>query len=144
MHALYGTVGWVKCGYLCYGMWAVLGFLIVWIWEQQLLTQDHTKTLNELFQLAATFEKAENEAIQRVRSPSVIASISDATVSKNTQTHKGSQSKLTGLPGKYSKEQTKSQTQTKCVSCGDHSKKTYRFYNVKCDHCKKCDHWSYH
>ena len=31
---------------------------------QQLLTQDHTKSLNQLFQLAATFEAAENEALK--------------------------------------------------------------------------------
>ena len=53
---------------------------------QQLLTQDHTKTLDELFQSAATFEAAEREAIQRVGSLSANADVSDATVSalKNT------------------------------------------------------------
>ena len=45
---------------------------------QQLLTQDHTKSLDELFQLAATFEAAERETIQHTESS---ASGSDSTVS---------------------------------------------------------------
>ena len=45
---------------------------------QQLLTQDHTKSLDELFQIAATFEVAERETVQRAESS---ASGSDSTVS---------------------------------------------------------------
>jgi len=37
---------------------------------QQLLTQDHTKSFDQLFQLATTFEAAENEALKRVESES--------------------------------------------------------------------------
>jgi len=33
---------------------------------QQLLTQDHTKSLDQLFQVATTFEAAENEALKCV------------------------------------------------------------------------------
>ena len=94
---------------------------------QQLLTQDHTKTLGELLRLAATFEAAEREAIQRTESLSASANGSDTTVSalKNTRAHRGGyHNKLTGLPRKHqnnSRLQTRGQTQTKCASCGgDH------------------------
>ena len=85
---------------------------------QQLLTQDHTKTLDELFQLAATFEAAEREAIQRTESSSASAIGSDATVSalKNTRAHRGGyHNKLTELPRKHQnnlRQQTRGQTQT--------------------------------
>ena len=112
---------------------------------QQLLTQDHTKSLDELFQIAATFEAAERETVQRAESS---ASGSDSTVSamKTSRPHKGYLSKQTRLPRQYqnsSKQQTRSQpqTQTKCASCGgDHPRKTCRFYNAKCNHCKKIGH----
>ena len=86
---------------------------------QQLLTQDHTKSLDELFQLAATFEAAESETVQRTESS---ASGSDSTVSalKNPRHYRGYQNKQAGLPRKHqngSKQQTRGQpqTQTKCA-----------------------------
>ena len=41
-----------------------------------------------------------------------------------------------------SKQQTRSQlqTQTMCDCGGDHPRKTCRFYNAKCNHCKKIGH----
>ena len=67
----------------------------------QLLTQDHPKTLDELFQLAATFEVAKHEAIQRVRSSPASADVSEAMVLalKNAQTYRGYHNKLMGYPG---------------------------------------------
>ena len=112
---------------------------------QQLLTQDHTKSLDNLFQLAITFEAAERETVQRSQTN---ANGTDSSVSavKNPRPYRGTQNKQpqSGLPRKQqnnSKQQTRNQQTHKCASCGgDYARKTCKFYNVKCHHCGRMGH----
>ena len=63
---------------------------------QQLLTQEHTKPLEDLFQLATTFEAAEHETIQCSAEANASGNQSDTLVSvvRNSHPHKSSQTKL--------------------------------------------------
>ena len=55
---------------------------------QQLLTQDHTKSLDDLFQLAVTFEAAKRETVQ-LSQTNVTGSDSVVSAVKNPRPYKG-------------------------------------------------------
>ena len=59
---------------------------------QQLLTQDHTKSLDDLFQLAVTFEVAKRKTVQRSQT-NVTGSDFAVSAVKNPRPYKGNQSK---------------------------------------------------
>ena len=82
---------------------------------QQLLTQDHKKPLEELFELARTFEVAEKESLRRaednsaINSSTVTAAVTGSRPTKRTVTNK----KQSGSAGQ-------------CASCGgSHLRSTY-------------------
>ena len=103
---------------------------------QQLLTQDHTKSLDDLFQLAITFEAAERETVQR--SQTSVAEGIDSAVSAVKPPRPQKRKQQSGLPRK---QQTRNQQIHKCASCGgDHARKTCKFNNVKCHRCGKMGH----
>ena len=103
---------------------------------QQLLTQDHIKSLGNLFQLATTFEAAERETVQH--SQTNVADGSDSILSAVKPPRPQKRKQQSGLPGK---QQTRNQQTHKCASCGgDHARKTCKFNNVKCHHCGKMGH----
>ena len=106
---------------------------------QQLLTQDHTKPLVELIELARTFEAAERESFKRV----------DA--SKNETTVAASKTRMQGHSRTPSRRSTSERKTTQaggevlqslhCASCGgEHSRNTCHFRNVKCLKCGKLGH----
>jgi len=107
---------------------------------QQLLTQDHTKSLDDLFQLATTFEAAESEALKRSESDSQ-TTVSPVNSGKNLKSRSRTEppKKRTQLPStsqQFSKEQTRT-----CASCGgNHARKSCRFYSAKCHKCGKIGH----
>ena len=115
---------------------------------QQLLTQDHTKSLEDLFQLASTFEAAEREAVKRAEASSDSQKESPVAAIKNAQTHKGSQNQpCTKWYGKRRQQNGPKQpqqfrdTKGKCASCGgDHTRSTCRFLKAKCHFCGKIGH----
>ena len=97
---------------------------------QQLLTQDHRKALEELFELARTFEVAEKESLRRaednsaINSSTVTAAVTGSKPTKRTVTNK----KQSGSAGQ-------------CASCGgSHLRTTCKFRNVKCRKCHKQGH----
>ena len=79
---------------------------------QQLLTQDHTKSLDDLFQLAVTFEAAKHETVQRSQT-NVTGSDSAVSAVKNPRPYKGSQSKQQS--GMSRKRQTRNQQTRKYI-----------------------------
>ena len=107
---------------------------------QQLLTQDHTKSLDELFQLAATIEAAERETVKRSE---VDHTTDESLVSalRNPRPPKGTQNKQSALPRRQQQRPSKKQHTGKCASCGgDHARKTCRFISAKCHNCGKIGH----
>ena len=105
---------------------------------QQLLTQDHTKSLNELFQLTTIIEATKQETVKcsevdrtAEEEPSVLAL-------RNSRPPKGTQNKQSGLPRRQQQRVPRKQHTGKCASCGgDHARKTCRFISVKCHNCGK-------
>ena len=107
---------------------------------QQLLTQDHTKSLDELFQLATTIEAAERETVKRSE---VDHTTEESLVSalRNPRPPKGTKNKQSALPRRQQQRPSKKQHTGKCASCGgDHARKTCRFISAKCHNCGKIGH----
>ena len=107
----------------------VMGIHNEWL-LQQLLIQDHKKALEELFELARTFEVAERESLRRaeyisaINSSTVTATVTGSKPTKKTVTNK----KQSGSAGQ-------------CASCsGSHLRSTCKFRNVKCRKCHKQGH----
>ena len=65
---------------------------------QQLLTQDHTKSLDELFQLATTIEAAERETVKRSEVDRTTEEEPSVSALRNSRPPKGTQNKQSGLP----------------------------------------------
>jgi len=110
---------------------------------QQLLTQDYTKSLEDLFQLASMFEAAERKAFKCLEVSSDSQKKLPLVAIKNIQTHKGSKNQpRTRWYGKHQQQNGSKQpqqfqdTKGKCASCGgDHTCLTCRFLKAKCHFC---------
>ena len=108
---------------------------------QYLLTQDHTKSLDELFQLATTTEAAERETVKRSevdRTTEDGGAISIQSALRNPRLTKGTQNRQAELPRRQQQRTSKKQHTGKCASCGgDHARKACRFISAKCHNCGK-------
>ena len=108
---------------------------------QQLLTQDHTKSLDELFQLATTIEAAERETVKRSGVDRITEEEPSVSALRNSRPPKGTQNKQSGLPRRQQQRAPRKQHTDKCASCGgDHARKTCRFISAKCHNYGKIGH----
>ena len=108
---------------------------------QQLLTQDHTKSLDELFQLATTIEAAERETVKRSEVDRTTEEEPSVSALRNSQPPKGTQNKQSRLPRRQQQRAPRKQHTDKCASCGgNHARKTCRFISAKCHNCGKIGH----
>ena len=108
---------------------------------QQLLTQDHTKSLDELFQLATTIEAAEQETVKRSEVDRTTEEEPSVSALRNLRPPKGTQNKQSGLPWRQQQWAPRKQHTGKCASYGgDHARKTCRFISAKCHNCGKIGH----
>ena len=101
---------------------------------QQLLTQDHKKSLDELFRFAQTVEAAEKESLRRADDSSTASSVAVM--------NKLSKKKLV-LPSQIPTKKPPAQPGAgkQCASCGgNHFRSTCRFRNAKCHRCGKVGH----
>ena len=107
---------------------------------QQLLTKDHKKPLEELFQLALTFEAAEKESLKRANVGSASNSTTVAAIRHNKSKQKsGSQGQKKPVPCQTSG--TNSNTTHLCASCGgNHLCSSCKFKNAKCHNYGKQGH----
>ena len=107
---------------------------------QQLLVQDHTKSFNDLYQLATTFKAAERKALKcsETDSQTGMAPINNG---KNPKSRSRTELlKKWTQPLKTGQQFPKKQTRT-CASCGkNHVRKSCRFYSSKCHKCGKIGH----
>jgi len=106
---------------------------------QQLLTKDHKKPLEILFQLALTFEAAERESLKRADSSSANSnSVAATTKHKHPKQRAGiSASKKPPLP----RQSSGTNVTVLCASCGgNHLRSTCKFRNAKCHSCGKHGH----
>ena len=107
---------------------------------QQLLTQDHSKSQDDLFQLATTFEAAESEALKRSEgeSQTSVTPISNGKHPRyKSRTEPPGKRTQQSSTGQFSKEQSR----TNCASCGgNHARKSCQFYSAKCHKCGKIGH----
>ena len=101
---------------------------------QQLLTQDHKKPLEELVELARTFEAAEKESLRRaegssaINSSTVTAAVTGSKPTKGIVSSQPTNKKQSGSAGR-------------CASCGgSHLRSTCKFRNAKCRKCHKQGH----
>ena len=108
---------------------------------QQLLTQDHTKSLDELFQLATTIEAAERETVKRSEVDRTTEEEPSVSALRNSRPPKGTQNKQSRLPRRQQQRAPRKQHTGKCASCGgDHARKTCRFISAKCHNYRKIGH----
>jgi len=109
---------------------------------QQLLTQDHKKYLEDLFQQALTFEAAEQELLKRPELGTAVNSVNvfNQGSRKLKSTIKGQRS--TNKPTDPRTHPPRQATQpSSCNSCGkNHAHSTCRFHNAKCLKCGKVGH----
>ena len=114
---------------------------------QQLLTKDHKKPLEELFQLALTFKAAEKESLKRsdTSQPASLAAIDGPTIAvtrngKSLKQRSGSQGRRKS-PCQTSGTNNLTNNNHSCASCGgNHVRSTCKFRNVKCHNCGKLGH----
>ena len=107
---------------------------------QQLLTHDHKKPLEDLFQHALIFEAAEQESLKRAEN-------SDNTTTVNALNQKPRKNRpakaTTNRNSSRQPTERKAQNaeQYQCSSCGaNHPRSTCRFRNAKCHRCGKIGH----
>ena len=106
---------------------------------QQLLTQDHTKPLAELMELAHTFEAAEKETFKRVDTSNSENAV--AASRAKAQGHSKSNRRRQGENQQPAQGPSGNSQSRQCASCGgEHSRNTCRFRNVKCKRCSKLGH----
>ena len=113
---------------------------------QQLLTHDHKKSLEDLFQHALTFEAAEKESLQRAET----VTDDSTTVNALKQQFKKSKSARAVAADRNATKQPSEKKipnprhgteQYSCSSCGgNHPRSTCRFRNTKCHRCGKIGH----
>ena len=110
---------------------------------QQLLSQDHKKALEELLELARTFEAAEHESLKRADNDHGKKESDAGTVAATGKQPRSGKSQ--NFPKSQRTAKTKGtslQPASKpCASCGGaHLRSTCRFRNVTCRHCGKIGH----
>ena len=112
---------------------------------QQLLTHDHKKSLEDLFQHALTFEAAEQESLKRAETADNTSTVNalnqqprrnrsaKATTNRNSNKHPAER-KIQNAEQQY-------QCPRECSSCGaNHPRSTCRYRNAKCHRCGKIGH----
>ena len=110
---------------------------------QQLLTHDHKKSLEDLFQHALTFEAAEQESLKHAETSTDNTTTVNAL---NQQPRKNRSDKATKTSHNSSKQPSErkarqSAEQYSCSSCGEnHPRSTCRFRSAKCHRCGKIGH----
>ena len=100
--------------------------------------KDHKKSLEELFQLALTFEAAEKELLKWANA----ISASDGTTVGATRYGRNFKQR-SGLQGRKKTTHQMSSTNSShlCASCGsNHLRSNYKFINAKCHSCGKLGH----
>ena len=105
---------------------------------QQLLTKDHKKPLEELFQLALTFEAAEKESLKRADASSASegATVGATRNGRNFKQRSGSQGRK-----KPPHQTSGTNSSHSCASCGgNHLRSNCKFRNAKCHSCRKLGH----
>ena len=107
---------------------------------QQLLTQYHRKALDDLVEIARTFEVAEKESLRRAEDSSTS---NPSTVSVAATNSKATKKTVPSQPtrGNSKRQNSQSGRTGQCASCGgNHWRSTCRFRNAKCHKCNKQGH----
>ena len=106
---------------------------------QQLLTHDHKKSLEDLFQHALTFEAAEQKSLKRAETPTDNTTVN--ALKQQLRKKRSARATKNQNSGRDVQNSRQSNEQYKCSSCGaNHPRSTCRFRNVKCHRCGKVGH----
>ena len=106
---------------------------------QQLLTHDHKKSLEDLFQHALTFEAAEQESLKCAETPTDNTTVN--ALKQQLRKKRSARATTNQNSGREVQNTRQSNEQYTCSSCGaNHPRSTCCFCNAKCHCCGKVGH----
>ena len=107
---------------------------------QQLLTHDHKKSLEDLFQHALTFKAAEQESLKHAEAPMDNTTTVNA-LKQELRKKRSARATINQNSGREVQNTRQSNEQYTCSSCGaNHPRSICRFRNAKCHRCGKVGH----
>ena len=108
---------------------------------QQLLTQDHRKALDDLVEIARTFEVAEKESLREQRTAQLAILLQYQLQQQTTKPQRKQFRHNPCTRGNSKRQNLQSGRTGQCASCGgNHWRSTCRFRNAKCHKCNKQGH----